>query len=44
MFARVSVEPLEFVSVDGSQCPRREHPLDQPADPLGTVPSDEDPR
>jgi hypothetical protein len=42
MFARKR-RALEFVGVDGTQYPRREHPLEQPADPLGTVPGSGDP-
>lgn len=33
MLARAGVEPPEFIGVDGTQYPRREHPLEQAADP-----------
>src|SRR6185437_1367641 len=39
LLAGVRVEPLEFVRVDGPHRPRREHLLEEAADPPGAVPA-----
>ena len=41
MFARVCIESLKFVRIDGAQHPRREHALKQAADPACAVPGGE---
>jgi len=38
MFARVRIESLKFVRIDGAQHPRRENALKQAADPACAVP------
>ncbi len=38
LFARVRIQPLEFVRVDSPHRPRREHPLKEAADSPGAVP------
>ena len=39
VFARITVEPLEFIGIDGAQHPRREGPLEESADPAGAIPA-----
>jgi hypothetical protein len=36
VFARITVEPLEFIGIDGAQHPRREGPLEKFADRAST--------
>jgi hypothetical protein len=43
VFARVGVESLEFVGVNGAQHSRREHPLEQAADATSAIPGGGDP-
>ena len=42
VFARVVVEPLEFIRVNGTHHPPREHALKQAADPICAVPGRRD--